>query len=495
MTTTPRETDTPRRDGIDPRLARLAALSLTGGESSLHDVLQQIAESATDLLALSAGASIILWDADAETYTAASSTVEGQLPGVPTRSVRSSGGATRWVIDNRRRIVVSDTAANPFGASRLVEEFGIGAYVGAPLITADGCLGVLYILDYSPRQYTDEDLALVDILSQRAADTIATAQLLAAANSAHRRSEAMATAMRGMMAAESPAAALGALCYGIVSGLGATSAGAHRMTSGAEVLDSIEAPSGGHLDISLLESDSGADIRQLEAPLTWIGPDEDCGAVAPLSFRDGTFGVAAARRAKPLTSDELAWFTSLASSATLAVNNVLLTREIEATATLDPLTTLHNRRWLADVGERAIELAMRYDREISLAVLDIDHFKTINDQVGHLGGDYVLQAVSAIMTDTVRGTDLLARYGGEEFVIILPETEPDAAASMIERLRQRIAGTPISLGESNLGVTISAGVTALRDRLGDLESLVAEADLALLEAKANGRNRVVLATP
>ncbi len=145
----------------------------------------------------------------------------------------------------------------------------------------------------------------------------------------------------------------------------------------------------------------------------------------------------------------------------------------------DPLTGVSNRRALDDTLVSQFAMATRYESKFSLVIYDIDHFKRVNDQQGHLQGDRILQNVARLLDESVRETDIVVRYGGEEFVVVMPETNLEGACVFGERMRAKI--------EEELPVTVSGGVAAALD--GDTaESLLARADAALYSAKTAGRN-------
>jgi len=147
----------------------------------------------------------------------------------------------------------------------------------------------------------------------------------------------------------------------------------------------------------------------------------------------------------------------------------------------DPLTGVNNRRGLDDALNAQLALMGRYHSLFSLLMLDIDHFKQVNDQEGHLSGDRILQELARLLDESVRETDIVARYGGEEFIIVMPHTDLAGACVFAERLRAEVA--------DRMTITISGGVTAAQE--GDLaETLIARADTALYGAKTAGRNRV-----
>ncbi|MDA0219734.1 MAG: PleD family two-component system response regulator [Proteobacteria bacterium] len=161
-------------------------------------------------------------------------------------------------------------------------------------------------------------------------------------------------------------------------------------------------------------------------------------------------------------------------------------------ATLDELTRLHNRRYLMTYLAREFERARSNNKPLTLMVLDVDHFKVVNDTYGHVSGDIVLVELGRRMLQATRSTDLSARYGGEEFVVVMPETPIAIACAVAERLRQMIAEKPFAAGAGNpeLPITISIGVAALNPGCANPEALFQAADQALYRAKDLGRNRV-----
>jgi len=161
-------------------------------------------------------------------------------------------------------------------------------------------------------------------------------------------------------------------------------------------------------------------------------------------------------------------------------------------ATLDELTRLHNRRYLMTYLGREFDRARANSKPLSLMVIDVDHFKVVNDTYGHVSGDVVLVELGRRILLATRSTDLSARYGGEEFVVVMPETDITIALTVAERLRQLIGAMPFAAGAGNpeLPITISIGVAALNADYANPEALFKAADEALYRGKASGRNRV-----
>ncbi|WP_163878442.1 PleD family two-component system response regulator [Rhizobium laguerreae] len=164
-------------------------------------------------------------------------------------------------------------------------------------------------------------------------------------------------------------------------------------------------------------------------------------------------------------------------------------------AVTDPLTGLYNRRYLDNHLNVLFNRSMARGRPLSVLITDIDRFKHVNDTYGHDGGDEVLREFSSRVRSTIRGADLACRYGGEEFVVVMPDTSPEIAAAVAERLRAAIENAPFMLKHSGeaLNVTASFGIASRITSVLTPDQLMKQADLALYEAKNTGRNRVVAA--
>ena len=168
--------------------------------------------------------------------------------------------------------------------------------------------------------------------------------------------------------------------------------------------------------------------------------------------------------------------------------------ELERLANIDSLTGLLNRGAILRKLSEQMKYTKRYRDELSLSLLDIDHFKKVNDQYGHLTGDDVLEQVAILMWQNIRDADIIGRYGGEEFIIILPRTDLSSALNVAERVRKMIEASKMKDPEGNMfGITVSQGISIYK--LGEDEhSLISRADNALYKAKGNGRNRVETST-
>jgi len=162
----------------------------------------------------------------------------------------------------------------------------------------------------------------------------------------------------------------------------------------------------------------------------------------------------------------------------------------ELLARLDPLTGLNNRRAFYDITAPLWNVALRHNQKLSVILLDIDHFKHLNDTHGHAFGDVVLNAVARILEKSIRSQDVAARWGGEEFILLLPQTDVDEATLIADRLRNTIAGTTLRIDDAEIAITVSLGVAQLDTQHHSLDDLISSADHYLYESKDKGRNRV-----
>ncbi|HYH06578.1 MAG TPA: diguanylate cyclase [Thermoanaerobaculia bacterium] len=166
-------------------------------------------------------------------------------------------------------------------------------------------------------------------------------------------------------------------------------------------------------------------------------------------------------------------------------------KRLELLSITDGLTKLHNHRYLQDELARAFEESQRYQRPLSLVMIDIDFFKKVNDTHGHAVGDDVLKCAAKLYKNSVRSTDLVARYGGEEFAVMMPETSLNDAIAFAEKLRGLVESTAMETQIGPLPITVSLGVASVpHSRIHNAKELVVAADKALYRAKKNGRNQV-----
>jgi len=215
----------------------------------------------------------------------------------------------------------------------------------------------------------------------------------------------------------------------------------------------------------------------------------------PLLSEKGPVGILYNDDFKPrtFTPSMLEALRLLATLAVIAIQKQQAFEEIKSLSIRDPLTGLYNRRYLNEILSSEMDRALRLHRPLSILLMDIDHFKSINDRFGHLVGDQVINAMARLFGLIIRPYDTAARYGGEEFLILMSDTDEAEALAAAERLREATASERFL--PEDISVTCSFGVSTIKgeeDRLPTPEEFIHRADKALYEAKRAGRNRVHL---
>jgi diguanylate cyclase (GGDEF)-like protein len=250
------------------------------------------------------------------------------------------------------------------------------------------------------------------------------------------------------------------------------------------------------------------DLDDGTSPLAQIGRGETVGELSLLAGSLATANVTAEAAAVLLALDEATFWWLAKSSHEFSVgllvrlakrmrsNNeavrasMALRQHFEQAALSDPTTGFRNRRWLDEMLPRIVHRHVHASQPLCIAIMDIDHFKRVNDSFGHPAGDAVLVRVAEIVRDNLRPTDLASRMGGEEFALIFPDTGLQGAITAAERLREAIASASFAYeGKALPRITVSLGIATL-EQAADAQGLLAKADEALYRAKGSGRDRV-----
>jgi diguanylate cyclase (GGDEF)-like protein len=246
-------------------------------------------------------------------------------------------------------------------------------------------------------------------------------------------------------------------------------------------------------------------------PVAYVEPGECVGEISIIDEEAASASVVAVEPCRLLVTNAAHLWELMAEEHAVALNlmHILAERirrnnvavlecfqqqaQLRTMSNVDPVTGLHNRRWLNEVYIRQIDRCTRGHYPVCLAMVDIDHFKSVNDTFGHQAGDLVLAQLGRVMQKQFRPTDQIARYGGEEFAILLPETEVQEAIAALERLRLAVERTQTSVAQrTTIKITISVGIAQWRDGWS-LDDLIQRADRALYRAKEDGRNCVMVA--
>jgi diguanylate cyclase (GGDEF)-like protein/PAS domain S-box-containing protein len=215
----------------------------------------------------------------------------------------------------------------------------------------------------------------------------------------------------------------------------------------------------------------------------------------PLTIQDRVIGLLSmdSKQTGHFTNEHARLAAAFASQVAITIENARLFQETQRLAITDPLTKCYNRRYFFDQADREKDRSNRFDRPLSLIMLDLDHFKSINDSLGHRAGDQVLTNVVKIIQSELRTIDVLGRYGGEEFSILLPETSGEKAMAAAERIRKTIESRSMNIDRVSIHITASLGVAVYAPpEEVTIDELLDRADQAMYIAKRSGRNQVHL---
>ncbi len=217
----------------------------------------------------------------------------------------------------------------------------------------------------------------------------------------------------------------------------------------------------------------------------------------PLVAGDRRLGMLNCVRARndAFTAADLEGAALLGHMAASAWRNAQLYAELAEHAVTDPLTGLLNTRWLREIGGRELAQSARAGRPLAILLVDLDHFKVVNDTAGHAAGDAVLQGVAAALRRLIRAGDAAVRYGGEEFILLLRDADVEGAGRIAAAIGPAVAALPPPPGCSLPAITASVGVAVFPDHGRTLDSLLRAADVAMYQAKRAGRNRTRIASP
>ncbi len=211
-----------------------------------------------------------------------------------------------------------------------------------------------------------------------------------------------------------------------------------------------------------------------------------------LTLNEKKLGILSLTSNKKFTENDIEQLEYLICALHYPLRNAVLYREAISAALKDPLTKIGNRAAMTNTLRQELEKAFRHNRSLGIIMMDIDHFKVINDKYGHAIGDIALQSLVECAEKSVRISDMMFRYGGEEFVIVLPETDEPGVLRLAKRIRRRVEKLETQIQHLNLRMTISLGITTLQES-DDEKTFVARADAALYKAKRDGRNCIRIA--
>ena len=486
-----------------------------GSELNQETILRRVVRLAAEVGQAEAGALAILDESGSRFEQTYYHNLPEYLQEAANQSDTSDerGQNLAWeVVESGRPLLVPDYAVHP-KARPLWLQAGLHAFYAAPILAGSACLGALAVFNYDEaRSFEARDLTQVEMIGRQAGIAIQNARLFAAA----RRRAAEADTLRKAASTVNSALALNEVIENILDQLKAVisyDSAALFMQEG----DYLRARAGrGFADLAQLMErriplNSGLFSLVAEANQVVVIPDmqshprfQRWGSThtprihgwmgVPLRARGSHIGYLAIDCFRPnaYSTNDAELAQAFADEAAIAIENARLFEQVQRLAITDPLTGLYNRRYFFEGARREFERAARYQLPLAVVMLDLDHFKQVNDSYGHQAGDRVLAVVAGQCQVSLREVDLLARYGGEEFIFLLPQTNLEGAQQMAERLCVQLKKQPVEIGGQQIAISASLGVAERTAETIDLQDLIHRADQALYAAKEAGRGCVKL---
>jgi diguanylate cyclase (GGDEF)-like protein/PAS domain S-box-containing protein len=500
----------------------------------LKVMLQHLADQLGELIGAD-GAYILLWDAQRgqPVPVAAYGPHRQNFPNL--RIEPGEANMTSSVLGAGRALVAEETIHSPYISPRLAAHHPEGSLLGLPMIVDGRPLGAVLLAFEQRHPFTGDEIAIGEQAAAQVALAISKAQLFESERQRTAqlaRANTLITALGRVATRVSTAPDLDRLieilgtelkqlevnCLVALQALETASISVHYLSIGEEALALAEQLAGTEIHDRLLSPEQmpyaaevieerravfSADLSRipgtafpglpdgLEAQIGKImGAEEGSrGFFLPLVAGENSLG-ALWMWGPELDENDLPAASLFAGQVAVALENARLYRRIQDLAIRDELTGLYNRRGMFEVGRREAERAARFDHPLSALLIDIDHFKRVNDTYGHTIGDQVLRAFADCCRRNVREVDVVGRMGGEEFIILLPEADLANTRKAAERLLSRILETGFETEVGEVHLTASIGVAEYNASSQDLDELYRQADEALYKAKNSGRNQV-----
>lgn len=475
--------------------------------------MQEMAETVANRLAELVGAAgcfMTLWD-DFNKQTiplAAYGSLKGMYASITV--IPGEKTFTRSALELERTLIVEDVQNTPYASPNITSLFPTKSVLALPLMTTDKKLGAVLVSFEDHHRFEPEEVQICE----QAASLIALAlEKFQAVDDARRRADTSETLRKAGIAVAEQVELSQAVNHvleqlkqmvpydsasvQLLEGNELYIIGGNGWKDDKEILNlRFSIPSDNPNTVVIERGvpyylpDAGAVYDRFSAPphdhiRSWLG--------IPLIVQEKTIGLLAIDSSEPndFSEHEIMIATEFANQVAITLENARLLKETQNQAITDALTGIYNRRGLYQFGEIEFQRSRRINRPFSIIMFDLDHFKKVNDSHGHAAGDQILRELAQRCVKTSRTTDLVGRYGGEEFVILLTETNLEAARLIGERLRQSIMNSPFKTEAGNVTITSSLGV-AEANQTDTLNSLIERADAALYRAKKAGRNKVIV---
>ncbi len=416
-----------------------------------------------------------------------------------------------WVMENKKSLLLNEIKDEIRGIPYYTRGEGIKSFMAVPALKNNDVIGIICVDSRELQAFTDEHTKLLTVIANQVIDLMENIELQYKLRYDMYEKGAMYTFVR-TLSNYIDAPDIGQVSLREIM----------RITNAASGIFAIKNESGSFAIVFTENVDRDLEGKELSidtasprdgvvedgtSPVTQVpisrmrllypglsalyGPGKDINtmAVIPLRGKQEEVGVIILFMENAINERINLILDTLISQVSISLYNSILFSKLGKMAITDGLTGLHNRRHLQEYLELEVKEALRYKTPLTLFLVDVDHFKALNDTYGHPQGDIVLKRLSEAITSTIRDVDFAARYGGEEFCIILPNTGSKGAYKMAERLRKTIDALTIDTGtDGGIKSTISIGISSMHEDAKTREELIFHADEALYLSKKNGRN-------
>jgi len=497
-------------------------------QSDFDEMIQVLADRMGDLLNAD-GCYITLWDEKTQTITPAAA--YGPLRDKYRVSIQPQHGEstlTESALMREEVLVIENVFDSPYLSKRIASKFPTRSGIALPLIANNQKLGAALIAFNHERQYSQAEIEISKQAAQQIALAILKNRLLEEAQQRAKEADTLRLASTAIVTTLEQEQAIERILEELnrvvpydsasvllVKGTDMEIVGARGFRNPGQILN---------ISFPLTENSPNKVVFETRKPYILYDAQEIYRAFQetphnhihgwmgiPLLIREQFIGMLALDSHQPgqFTQDHARLASAFADQVAIALENTRLFEETRRLAITDSLTELFNRRHFMDLARREFERSNRYKVPLSIIMLDIDHFKKVNDTFGHLAGDQVLQIAAFICRKNLRSIDFIGRFGGEEFIILLPETslfgceqsdDPDCietlpAKTVAERIRKTIAKQSFEIGQNSIKITVSLGVAERLPTDQSIENVIDYADQALLQAKNRGRNQIFVWKP
>lgn len=500
------ETQLIRRQKALTLLQEIVAVSLQA--ATVNEMAETVADRLAELIGAN-GCFLTQWDAASQQTIplAAYGTLKNTYPQMPVPTGEKT--FTQSVLELERTLVIEDVENTPYASPLVTQRFPSKSILALPLIASDKKLGAVLVSFEEYHRFDEEEIRVCEQAASLVALALekfqavedaqrraATAEILRKAGMAVTEKLEMRNTVNHILEQLRTIVPYDSASVQLLEGDSLEIVGGHGWDNESEVLNIRFPLQGDNPNAMVINSgsllylpDAAQKYPHFQNPphdhiRSWLG--------IPLITKNKVIGLLAVDSFKidGFNEEQIMITSEFASQVSISLENARRFHESQTQALTDALTGLYNRRGLFKTGEFEFQRARRINRPFSILMFDIDHFKKINDTYGHGTGDQILRHLAQRCSRSSRATDLVCRYGGEEFIILLPETNQEAARMIGERLRHSIMNETFPTDSGILHITISIGVTEASKK-DTLNSLIERADSALYKAKNAGRNLVM----